>query len=187
VRLAALATVVLATAVVATACTSSHTGQASPTSGQPAASTAKSSTVPTNSLASVQACSLLTQAEAQQIDASMSGPQDLGKPGGASSSCGWQTPKNDPDPVTLGIAIRPGLTLTQNNTQSGQVTHGKTKLGHEAELIKEPQGPGICALTIAIGTQGIVDFSGTRFNDTEGACTIANRLADIVEPKLPSS
>lgn len=183
-RSAALVTVIAA-ALVAAGCTTNQTGQASPTSGQPAASSAPSSTASASGLDSVQACSLVTSAEAQQI-APVGNPQEpsTGQLGGASSACGWNAIGNS----TAGfeVDIRPAQTLAEVNVKGGTATSATTTLGHKAMVVRNSEGSGSCVVVVAIGS-GRVDFVGTSFNDTEGACTVAKKLADIVEPKLPAS
>jgi hypothetical protein len=190
VRLVALTTVIAAAALVATACTSAQTGQASPPSSQAAASS--SSSAPANGLVGLNACALLTDAEAQQAVPGAGTHQDMGDIGGSGvSSCGWTKPAtNDSAAQSFGITVRPAQGLKDVvASPGGQLSNTRTTGGRQAVLLKNNEGQGSCAASIAVGS-GRVDINDATNGvnaTTDTACAIVSKIDDYVEPKLPAS
>jgi len=186
---AALTTVIAAAALVASACTSTQTGQASPPSSQTAESSASSSSAAPNDLIGLNACTLLTDAEAQQAVPGAGPHQDMGDIGGSGvSSCGWTKPAtNDSAAQSFGITVRPTQTLKDIVVSpGGQLSNTTTTGGRQAILLKNDQGEGSCAGGIAVGP-GRIDINDATNGTTESACAIVNKIADYVEPRLPAS
>jgi len=189
---AALTTVIAAAALVATACTSTQTGQASPPSSQTAESSASSSSAAPNDLIGLNACTLLTDAEAQQAVPGVGTHQDMGDLGGpGTSDCSWTKPAtNDSAAQTFGITVRPTQGLKDIVVKpGGQLSNTTTTGGRQAILLKNDQGEGSCAGGIAVGP-GRIDINDEAVgvnSTTESACAIVNKIADYVEPRLPAS
>jgi hypothetical protein len=192
VRPAALTTVIAAAALVATACTSTQPGQASPPSSQTAAPSASSSSTAPNHLIGLNACTLLTDAEAQQAVPGAGTHQDLGELGGSGvSSCRWTKPAtNGSAAQSFAITVRPTQGLKDVVTSpSGQLSNTTTTGGRPAVLLKNNEGAGSCAGSIAVGP-GRVDINDSAVgvnSTTDAACAIVSKIADYVEPRLPPS
>jgi hypothetical protein len=176
-------------AVVA-GCTSTQPGQASPNSEQPSGPGGPSSSATGNALVSISACTLLTDAEAQQVVPGASSHRDMGTLGGAgTTSCQWVKPVTNDSPGHLvGVTVRPsqGLKDIVAKAPEEQLVNAKTTGGRSAVLQKNAQGNGTCAVSIAVGS-GRVDIFDATQGSAENACPIVNRISDFVEPRLPAA
>ncbi|MFD2422149.1 DUF3558 family protein [Amycolatopsis pigmentata] len=192
-RAAALTTVIAAAALVVTACTSNQTGQASsPSGGQTAAPSTSTAGTVTNGLTGLNACSLLTDAEAQQAVPGAGTHQDMGAIGGSGvSSCGWTKPAtNDSAAQSFGITVRPAQGIKDIVVSpGGQLSNTTTTTGRQAVLLKNNEGKGSCAASIAVGS-GRVDINDATNGanaTTDAACAIVSKIDDYVEKRLPAS
>lgn len=188
-RSAALTTVVAAAAVFLAACASTQTGTPSP-AAQPSGSSSAPASSP---LTGLNACSLLTDAEARQVVPGVQGHTDKGTIGGAgTSSCQWISPAtNETGGFVLGIAVRPAQSIqdVSLNPEHPEATATKatTAGGRQAVVVRNNQGEGDCMLSIAVGA-GRVDIDGQNGRaTTEESCSKVSQLSDLVEPKLPAS
>jgi hypothetical protein len=140
-------------------------------------------------LASVRACSLVSGTEAQQAVPGIGAAQDMGARGGSGTSdCRWdKSAVNGHGGVTFGVTVRPTQALTEFVVTGGELTSG-TAGSHKANLIKNNEGPGSCAMAIAVGS-GRVDITTavSTADTTDDACAVVNKVSDIVEPKLPAA
>jgi hypothetical protein len=184
--------VIALAAVVATGCTANKTGSPSPTQGQATAqvpSTAGSATSATASLTGLNACSILTNAEAQQTIAGAGAGKDQGELGGSgTSNCIWVTPAtNDHGSASFSITVRPNQGLDDvTASPGGQISTGQTTGGRKAKLLKNDEGEGSCALSIAVGRGRIDVNAATIRGTTDQMCSIVNKVSDAIEPKLPN-
>lgn len=175
--------VVALTAVLISSCTNTTSGEPSPA---PTQTSGPSSGAATNSLASLKACSLVTDAEAQQVAPGSGAAVDKGQLGGSASDCQWtRAATNTVHAATWGVTIRPNQTIDQVNIGSGAATSG-TVGTHQARQVKGGVGSGTCLLAVAVGGTGRVDFGVSAGLDSDEACNIAGKTADIVIPKLPA-
>jgi hypothetical protein len=191
VRQVALTTVLVGAALAVAACASTQSGQASPSGGQSAPTTRLSSSNPsTNSgLTGVNACSLLTDAEAQQVVSGVAGHEDQGDLGGpGTSNCRWSRPTtNDQAGIVFSITVRPTQSIQEikpdPNRPGATVLDTTTTGGRQAVVLKNDEGQGSCAVSIAVGS-GRVDIDG-QTGTTDDACAVDSKISDFVEPKLP--
>jgi hypothetical protein len=185
--------VIAAAALTAAACTSTQTGQASPPSGQTAASSASSSASsgPANGLVGLNACTLLTDTEAQQVASGADAHEDQGALGGTeTSNCQWNThATNDSGGVTFSITVRPSQGLNDITVKVGAERSDTTSTGGRQVALVKNNGAGTsCFAAIAVGS-GRVDINATtlRGATTEQMCAIVSKIDDYVEPRLPSA
>ena len=175
--------VVALTVVLISSCTNTTAGEPSPA---PTQNGGPPSVAATNSLASLKACSLVTDAEAQQVAPGSGAAVDRGPFGGSASDCQWtRAATNTVHAATWGVTIRPDQTIGQVNVGSGAATSG-TVSSHQAREVKGSTGDGTCLLAVAVGRTGRVDFGVSAGLDGDEACDIAGKAADIVVPKLPA-
>jgi hypothetical protein len=131
------------------------------------------------------ACSLLTDTEAQQAVPGAGAAKDQGQLGGTGTSdCEWmKNATNDQGGVTFGITVRPSQGLDEINTDRGQATNGKSG-NHLARHVTQN---GACLLGIAVGNGRVDITASTIRGTTEEMCAVANKISDIIEPKLPAT
>jgi hypothetical protein len=192
VRTTALTTVTVAAALAAAACTSTQPGQAAPPNETTSATNPASQSPTTSGLAGLNACGLLTDAEAQQAAPGAPGHTDQGELGGGdTSNCQWNThATNDSGGVTFSITVRPtqGLKDVYLRTPNAERSDTTSTAGRQIALVKN-NGAGIsCFAAIAVGT-GRVDINATtlRGATTEQMCSIVSKIDDYVELRLPRS
>lgn len=186
-RRAALIPVVALTAAVISSCTATTTGNPSPGVAQSSASsTGAPTSAASNPVASLKACNLLTDSAAQQAVPGAGVAEDDGQAGGSSSTCSWTKAASDAErAVTFSVTIRPNQTIDQVNVGSGLSSTG-TVNSHQARQVKGVTGEGTCSVSIGVGGTGRVDIFASAGLDSDQACTIAGKIADSVEPKLPA-
>ncbi|GLY64006.1 DUF3558 family protein [Amycolatopsis taiwanensis] len=192
---ATLTTLIAAAALVVTACTSTQTGQASPTSEQSAAPSAGASSTDTatNRLAGLNACTLLTDAEAQQVVPGAGAHTDQGEIGGpGTSNCRWVTPAaSSQGSVVFGVTVRPAQSITEvkpnPNRPDSTVSNTTTTGGRRVVVLRNSQGQGSCQVSIEAGS-GRVDIDTEVVpGTTDAAFEVDSKLSDYIEPRLPSS
>lgn len=149
------------------------------------------SQAPGGQLEQVQACSLLTEADAAQLSEGLVA-KDMGAGSGASSGCGWSTSVDSgvqrEDSLAFSINIRPAQTVAEAKPlDGGQVTPGKVG-EREAKQIADDSSSldGVCFLTFAVGAGRVdIDVDRSAQKSTEQACDDASKISTIIEPKLP--
>lgn len=189
-RLPTLA-VIAAAAVMAVAACGNEPGNANPgptTEPTSVSSPAEQTTEqPSSELASVKACELLTEADAQRVGPSVGDPDEDGAAAGVSSSCTWQrSVSHSLGPLVFGIDLRPSQTVDEVLASSeAKVTSGKVG-EREAKQVAEDGGiVGGCMLSFAVGT-GRVDII-VESEKTDVSCKAASDISTIIEPKLPKA
>jgi hypothetical protein len=171
----------LVVSVVTTGCSSSESGTAQPVgSSSPAASApAPSSDAP--STAAIDPCSLFGPTDLGQFAAGFDGPQKSST--GDVRSCNYQKKTSSAsDPVlVIGANVRDTAGVKDVN-DVGSGTRSGTLDGRKS--VEIPDGAKICTLAI-----GVTDTSRVDVLVTDGvagqACDVAEKVADIVAPKLP--
>lgn len=133
---------------------------------------------PPTGLATIDACDLLTAEEATSLGVPPQGRPDeiVGL-----RRCDWGTEEGGPSTTInedLGID---GLVLTDASSVT-DITIGR----HQAKRAVETSGPGYCSVYFAIGDTANVSVTALYLNDTPRACSVADRAAALIEPKLPS-
>lgn len=187
-RQAALATLVAATALVVAACADSQTGQALSIVGQPATSSPSSSSSESSGLVGLNACSLLTDAEAKQAVPTAGPHTDQGEMGGAgTSNCQWVAPAtNDFYGVTFSITVRSEQSIKDVKPNTGDQRSDVTMTGGRPGVVLM-NNQGACFVAIAVGS-GRVDLDATSAHGaSDQMCAVDSKLSDFVEPKLPAS
>lgn len=58
---------------------------------------------------------------------------------------------------------------------------------HQAKRAVETSGPGYCSVYFAICDTANVSVTALYLNDTPRACSVADRAAALIEPKLPQT
>lgn len=129
-------------------------------------------------LATIEACELLTDQEADSLG--------MRPPGRAKKvlglrRCSWTTP--DGDGVSTGINEQLGLSGV-NFADASSVT--EVRIGrHQAKRALDGIGPGYCDVDFAVGDTANVSVPAFYVNDTARACDVVDRAAVLVESKLP--
>jgi hypothetical protein len=130
------------------------------------------------SLATIEACDLLTAKEASSLGML---PQGEAEKIIGLRRCDWTTP--DGDGVSTGINEQLGITGL-NFADASSVTD--IKIGrHQAKHAVETSGPGYCQTVFAVGDTANVTVQALYLNDTARACDVVDRAAVLVESKLP--
>ncbi|OXM52410.1 DUF3558 family protein [Amycolatopsis alba] len=172
-----------AAALVLAACSSEKPGNASPAPSAPPAQTGGSSSAPATGAGdtkSIDPCSLLGVADLTSYGTFK--PPTTANEGGARSCQFDKAATSAADAVSLGVDIRD----TQNVDSVGDAGNGKTTgnvNGRKAVLAPKPGG---CLMALELGPSARVDVL-VAAAETKQACEIAEKIADIVEPKLPKS
>lgn len=185
-------TIITAAALTAAACTSGQPGQASPSSGQAATSSASapSSSSAANGLTGLNACTLLTDTEAQQIAPGAGAHVDHGDAGGSGTSvCQWSEPSvNGQGGVTFSVLVRPTQSIKDLVVKpGGQLSNTTSTGGRQVALVKGNEGEGSCLGAVAVGSGRIDIDAVTNHGTTEQMCAITSKIDDYVEPRLPSA
>lgn len=140
---------------------------------------------PEGQLDKAVACELLTTEEVNQLDKNYKSFEivDQGSVSPNSDTCTRQSKSSDSSEgsVVVGIAIWSKLTIDNyKTTPNDQVVDGQVG-GRPAKQIKDDSGE--CVVTFA-AEQGRVDVV-VEADSVERACEIADRAAEVVEPKTP--
>jgi hypothetical protein len=173
------------------ACSSSTQGQgtAAPTTntqqdtgGAGAPSSGSSTGSGGSSLAAVQPCGLLSTAVQTQYELSPAATT----PGTGARPCNWNKPvdQNGENGYEVEIDVRDSQGLSSINTNGFTVTPDNVG-SHQGRLVQLDAG-GTCFVALGVGSGSRVDVSVTAGTDTSQACQVANQLAKVVEPQLPS-
>ena len=133
------------------------------------------------SLKSINPCGLLSESQLAELADNLDFVSTSGK------NCRWSNREAmgaDDDFFMITVRLRPGQSvdeldiITTGSTQTGEVD------GRPAKIIVADAGEGQCTLGFAAGS-GRVDIYTTSTAGTERACVLADRAAEMIEPKLP--
>ncbi|WP_424188926.1 DUF3558 domain-containing protein [Actinokineospora sp. G85] len=177
-----LLTIVGTAVLLGTGCSTQTPGQPIP-AGDASTSAATEPTTSTTGadLTSLDPCSLLT-ADAK-AELKVSGPGDPDKlPSG--KSCAWQVSSaaSGGNGFVLGTVVFPELSLEQVNS------HGPTTeitVGSRRALKSTGAGGSVFAISLEVTPSSRVDVSSTIGAGEEEAWARVQRLAELVEPRLP--
>ncbi|MEV7549602.1 DUF3558 domain-containing protein [Amycolatopsis sp. NPDC089917] len=168
-----------AAALVLTACSSEKPGSASPAPSVPPAQTGASSSAPaTGDTKSIDPCSLLGVADLASFGTFK--PPTTANEGGARSCQFDKQATSAADAVSLGVDIRDTQNIDSVNDAGNGKTTGNVN-GRKAVLAPRPGG---CLMALELGPSARVDVL-VAAGETKQACEFAEKIADIVEPKLP--
>jgi hypothetical protein len=173
------------------ACSSSTTGTgtAAPTSGAApvssggsTSSSGGSGTSGGSALAALQPCSLLSSSVLSSLQLSQT---DSGTANGA-RSCSWQksVDANGLNGYAAGVDIRDSQGLKDVNTSGSTVTSDQIG-SHQGQQLQSTDS-GDCIVAIGVTNSSRVDVTVNAETDAGKACQVANQLAKVVEPQLPS-
>jgi hypothetical protein len=168
-------------------CSSSQPGTALPSTGVPtSASGGKTTSTPAGpsssaaGTSSIDPCSLLSASDLTQYG-TFSGP-DKKNLGGARVCAFLRTLASASDKgLGVSINVRDTQGISTVNDVGGAKETG-TVNGRKA--IKVSLSQSACVLALAVGDNARVDVSITA-DSAQEACTVADKVADVVEPKLP--
>jgi hypothetical protein len=162
------------------ACNSEEPG--TPTAGdttRPTGSTAGSTppTAPTSGgsgLGALDPCELLTAGELTQLGL---------PPGKADTVAGYPVCEWNPQgPAIVDLTLRPNKGLDDLNTAGRTATD--VSIGSHAGRRLEGPTAGRCGFDLAITERSSVTV-GALHDQTPAACALAERVANVIEPKLP--
>jgi hypothetical protein len=171
-------------------CSSSQPGMALPSTGVPTSASAGQTTStapagPSSSAAvgtsSIDPCSLLRVSDLTQYG-SFSGP---GKENlGGARVCGFQRTRQSASDKELGVSIN--VRDTQGTSTVNDVGGGKQtgRLNGRPAIEAPAPSQRACLMALAVGDNARVDVSITA-DSAQEACAVAEKVADVVEPKLP--
>lgn len=171
-----------AAALVLAACSSEKPGTPSAVPSSPAQSAPSSSAPATGSgnTASIDPCSLVSAAEVSSYGTFKS--PEAGESGGARTcTLVKDVATASEEGLSLSVGIRDSQGLDSVNDAGNGKTNGNVN-GRKAVLVPTP--PTECVMALEVGSGSRVDVVASS-TDPEKACGIAQKIADIVEPKLP--
>jgi hypothetical protein len=175
-RLAVVALIAVAVLGLAS-CTNSTPGTGAAASTQP---TDSSSTGAGTGLAAFQPCDLLSATDLSQNQLTKT---DSGTGSGA-RSCYWKnTTADNGFGYAVGVDIRDSQGLTDINTDGYTISDDPIG-GHQGKQALQTNGGG-CFVAIGVSSSSRVDVSATGSGTASESCTLANKLAKLVEPGLP--
>lgn len=179
----------LAAAVLLLAGCSDEPGTPTPTTpaGNAGASTSHAGE-PGGALANLVACELLTPADVKFLEITEPG-EDQGSLGGTgTSSCGWNRSSSPSrSALALDVTVRPEQGIDSVEPGSGTITDGEFE-GRPSRQVRDFMGDGDCMLAISVGDTARVDIGlNDTDDDTDKACDAVNKIATVVEPKLPDA
>jgi hypothetical protein len=169
-------------------CSSAQSGSALPGAGVPADSgggqTTTASAGPSSAASatsSIKPCSLVSATDLAQYG-TFAAPQE--KELGGARSCLLQRTRQSASDKELGVSIN--VRDTQGTDTVTDLGGGKTTGKLNGRTAIEAPGPaqGGCLMALAVGDNARVDVSITA-DSAQEACTVAEKVADVVEPKLP--
>jgi hypothetical protein len=141
----------------------------------------KKATSTATATAAIEPCSLLNLSDISQYG-SFAGPNSRSL--GGARSCGFQRKLASASDTGLTVSInvrdKQGISTVNdvgNGLVSGQV-NGRGSV--------RASGVRACLVALAVGDEARVDVSITA-DSTQIACKVADKLANIVEPRLPKS
>lgn len=186
----AVASVLAAAVFGLVACTSSTDGGANPSSGggQTTTGSGGGGTTTTSGggggspLAALQPCNLVSGSEQTQLQVSQS---QSGTESGA-RYCAWQRPvdASGQNGYVVSVDLRDSQGMDSVNTGGYDVT-SETVGKHQGKQLKATASAG-CIVVIGVSATSRVDVTATDGTATTSSCQIANQLANVVEPQLPS-
>jgi Protein of unknown function (DUF3558) len=161
------------------ACASSTEGTASPSDPSSSSVTSRlvtSSTPLANdpSLAGLDPCELLQPQEVTQLGLP---PEARPDTVAGRAACFWAEPN-----ANLGIYVDPERGLADLNTNDATRVEDKTIGGHEARLLMNADG---CDVDLAVTEHSSVTISVLMFHHPSEGCSVAERAAALVAPRLP--
>jgi hypothetical protein len=171
-------------------CSTAETGNPSPSSDPPAGSTSAptSPAAPTGSspggvaaTSSIEPCSLLSVNDLTQYG-SFSGPES--KELGGARACGFQRQLASASDKELGVTVN--VRDKQGIDSVNDLGNGKQTGKVNGRAAVKTSGAGACVIALGVGDSARVDVSITA-GTVDEACTVVDKLADVVEPKLPKS
>lgn len=171
--------------VMAGACTSDEGGTALPTVGG-TASNGPSSQLPSETsssgagepAASIDPCALLSSTELAEFG-EFEGPKDSGLK--SVRACDWQTPVGADESLVIGVGVRDDQGVNDANDTGMGVDRTQA---NGRDIVRVPSQGAHCLIALGIAESSRVDVDVTA-GDTDRACEIADKVAGIVEPKLP--
>ncbi|RSN58653.1 DUF3558 domain-containing protein [Amycolatopsis sp. WAC 04182] len=170
-----------AAALVLAACSSEKPGSASPAPSAPPAQSSASSAAPTSGgdTASIDPCSLVSAADLASYGTFK--PPTNENAGGARLCTLNKEAATASETLSIGVGVRDTQGLDTVSDSGNGKTTGNVN-GRKAVLAPRP--PGGCLMALELGPAARVDLL-VAADDAEKACGIAEKVADIVEPKLP--
>jgi hypothetical protein len=170
-------------------CSTTTVGTPEPGAGTTSpASTSASAAQPTssgNSIATIDACELLTNQEAAQFKPQGPGQLNTSGASGAASDCEWTGRSSNDSSMAFGVLVRPTQGLKDVNRNGGKLTEGDAN-GRPADQFTSNIGAK-CLIALGVTPTARVDISvviGAGTEPTE-ACQVADQIASHVEPRLP--
>jgi hypothetical protein len=167
-------------------CSSSEAGNPVPSAGVPSSSSDNgpatsspstgSSSVDT---ASIQPCSLLDVSALAEYGA-FTGPTE--KELGGARTCSFQ--KQLANASDKGLTVSIGIRDTQGISSVNDPGGGKEPTSVNGRDAVKAMGTRACLVALGVGDEARVDVSVTS-DSTEEACAAADKIAGVVEPKLP--
>lgn len=180
----------VSTALLLSACSSQQGGSGSPETSQVGTSSGVQSmstgaTSPagggTGSTAGIDPCSLLDK-EVLGLYGTTVGPVDTPSGGGRPCTYEKQVVNASDGTLAIGVNVRDSQALGDVNDQGKGKTTGHMN-GSGRAAVQVPAVGG-CTIALAVGQSSRVDVVVTMTKD-EQACTIAQKVADSVDSKLP--
>ncbi|SDZ40700.1 Protein of unknown function [Amycolatopsis xylanica] len=167
-------------------CSTKEPGTAQPSPGAPATavspSASPSGTAGSDSpISSLDPCSLLDPAAFTEFGTFGSPTPDT-KPGARVCNL-FRPPASGDQGLAIGVAVRDKQGLADANDQGAGKTEGSFN-GRKALLIPDP-GPH-CVIALEVTAHSRVDVVITG-SDPQQSCKVADKAANIVEPKLPKA
>lgn len=160
--------------------------------GQPTATTTEPAS---NLLDAIVACDLLSAHDLSQFDVTEPGEDKGALAGSDTSACGWgRSSTAERDGVAFSIAVRPNQGIDSVVVQADETIEDGNFEGRPARMLREEREAGAsCMLSLALGDRSRVDISangGGRSHEAgksriDVICDTVNKIATIVEPKLP--
>lgn len=175
---------VVAVVAMASACGSDEEGTALPQNG--AQETSASSTAPpsTDSSAGASAgldpCTLLSDDEAAQF-----GDFDPHKADDSigTSGCAWDAPHGSEDSTSFEVVYQDKASIDQVNDTGGGVD--KAEMNGRSVARAPVSNGSACTVALALDSKSRVDVNVVLAKDVQSACELAEKVATVVEPKLP--
>ncbi len=139
-------------------------------------------------LASIDPCTMLTEAQAQQVGVPSPGVRD---DIAGLLSCDWQLSIRDDPEFNTGmlvtVSLDPDGGVDELNLPETAVVTPTTVGDHEGQVVAKGGfgGEGECQVDLILGPNSKAQVFVIAAADTERACDVATRAAVLVEPKLP--
>ncbi len=130
------------------------------------------------STAAVQPCDLISATDATQLQLTKGGPVNEG----AARACTWSKPvdSNGQNGYTVEIGVRDSQSVSSFNSAGFTITQDNVGRHQGIQAVDS----GGCFVVIGVGNASRVDVL-ISMTDTNAACEFANKVAKVVEPKLP--